>query len=106
MKRIVIAGFSVLLLSLSAIAAKAQTDSTPVQVRQLTPAQLVDFAYRGQIDGIPGFQRFVRARYQADELVQQAAEAGAIAPETVEDGQYINAVRSQLRGFRPHRFND
>lgn len=106
MKRIVIAGLSVLVVSLSAVTAKAETETTATHTRQISPAQLVDSAYRGQIEGIPGYRQFVRARYQADELVQLAVESGELAPEALENQRYLNAVKSQLRGFRPHRFND
>ena len=52
MKRIVIAGLSVLVVSLSAVTAKAETETTATHTRQISPAQLVDSAYRGQIEGI------------------------------------------------------
>lgn len=93
-------------LSLGLALSPATARANAATGHQLTPAQLVNLAYRGEIEGIPGYQRFVNNRYRASEVVELAIAAGNIPAETLEDERYLNAVRSQLRGFRPHRFND
>ncbi|MEM9164156.1 MAG: hypothetical protein AAGC54_13945 [Cyanobacteria bacterium P01_F01_bin.4] len=103
---------TVLLLSTLATIARAETvikvspgsQATTKQGFRLSPSQLVDTAYRGQIEGIPGYRRFIRADYRPRELVQLAIEAGSLPPETLDNSRYLNSVSLHLRSFRPNRF--
>ncbi|MEO0459060.1 MAG: hypothetical protein AAF152_21110 [Cyanobacteria bacterium P01_A01_bin.114] len=87
------------------LSAIAPTLATTKQAFRLTPSQLVDTAYRGQIEGIPGYRQFIRADYRPRELTQLAIDAGRLPPETIDDSRYLNSVALQLRSFRPSRFN-
>ncbi|MEM9908391.1 MAG: hypothetical protein AAF921_25545 [Cyanobacteria bacterium P01_D01_bin.44] len=109
MEQILFAGLTSLLLLTPATFMGAEVTSglsqvATKQIFRLTPSQLVDAAYRGQIEGIPGYRRFIRADYRPRELVQLAIDSGSLPPDTLDDPRYLNSVRVHLRSFRPNRF--
>ncbi|MBE9170335.1 hypothetical protein IQ238_23375 [Pleurocapsales cyanobacterium LEGE 06147] len=70
---------------------------------------LVNSAYRGELQaqGIPSYSQLVRdygtGQVTAEDLVEAAIEADMVSPETIEDEEYLNAVRVQLDALRPTR---
>lgn len=110
MKRLMIGGLSVLLLSaVTAPATMAQITendggitNSEYGARQTEPFTLVTSAYRGRFkeQGIPSYGDFISAyqtrRFDAESLVQAAVEAGQLPPQTLDDEGYINAVRLSL----------
>lgn len=114
MKRILVAGLSVLMLSaLVAPAAKAETQiEQKVTIAQeavtrntttkLSPNNLVSLAYRGAFrdQGIPGYARLQSGRVTAESLVKAAIEAGRLSPEVLEDQRYLNIVETFLMGLK------
>jgi hypothetical protein len=109
MKRILVAGLSVLMLSgLIAPGANAQTQieqktsvtqeaSTGNTTPRLSPNSLVTLAYRGEFrdQGISG-----TGRVRAESLVKVAIEAGRLSPEVLEDERYLNIVDTFLMGLK------
>jgi len=73
-------------------------DSPPV-----TPSALVSQGYRGLLDNMPGYTRFVseyqRGHTTAEDLVQAAIAAGRLEPSSLEDAGYLAAVEMQLEGL-------
>lgn len=113
MKGILLAGLSVLMMSVSVPAAFAETHtaqkSTIAQstvnsqsVRQLSPKELVTMAERGAFRdrGIPSHGRLADAaatrRITAMDLVKAAIAAEELSPETVNNTRYLNAVANFL----------
>jgi hypothetical protein len=80
------------------------TEATPL-TQNLTPFQLVNLAYEGglQAQGIPSYRQLENAysqnRVNATTLVDAAVEGRYVPAGTVDDGNYINAVRLQLRSI-------
>ncbi|MCU0536411.1 MAG: hypothetical protein MUD14_21190 [Hydrococcus sp. Prado102] len=109
MKRILVAGLSVLMLSgLIAPSANAQTQieqktaitqetATRSATTRLSPNTLVTLAYRGAFrdQGIS-----VTGRVNAESLVKAAIEAGRLSPEVLEDERYLNIVDTFLMGLK------
>lgn len=112
MKGILLAGLSVLMMSVSAPAAFAEThiaqkDATAQPTvdsraaRQLSPKELVTMAERGASDrGIPSHGRLADAaasrRITAPDLVKAAIAAEQLSPEALNDTRYLNAVANFL----------
>jgi hypothetical protein len=109
MKRVLVAGLSVLMLSgLIAPGANAQTQieqKTAVTqetanrnaTTRLSPNNLVSLAYRGEFreQGISG-----TGQVSAESLVKAAIEAGRLSPEVLEDEGYLNVVDVFLMGLK------
>lgn len=109
MKRILVTGLSVLMLSgLVAPAAKAesqieqkvtvaQEEVTRNATTQLSPRNLVSLAYRGEFrdQGVS-----VKGRVNAESLVKAAIEAGRLSPEVLEDERYLNVVDAFLMNLK------
>jgi hypothetical protein len=110
-KRILLAGLSVLMMSTTAPAvaethtvqngAIAQATENKA-VRQLSPKELVTMAERGEFreQGIPSHGRLADAaatrRITATDLVKVAIAAEKLSPETMNDTRYLNAVANFL----------
>ncbi len=106
MKRLIIAGLSV--LSLTAIATPsfagefvALKNNSGI-TRELSPVNLVDLGYQGyfQEQGIPSAGSFVikanSGQISAQDLVRSAVEKGRLSPEKLNDLGYLNIVQSEL----------
>jgi hypothetical protein len=112
MKRLVLGGLSVLLMSV-AIAPSVKAESMAVNAadagtsiaRKTTPFNLVHLAQRGYFapQGIPSYGTLLSAyrsgQISARDLVKSAVDANRIPPEVLNDRGYINAVESQLEGL-------
>ena len=105
MKRTLFLSLSALALSLttapafaSGIAAvNSQSDNSIVEI---TPFNLVRRGYQGSLEGIENAGSFVRAanagRITAKDLVEVAIADGRLAPETINDREYLRNVTSHL----------
>lgn len=78
----------------------AKPEVLPVRAA-LTPNQLVNEAYNGRIEGIPGYITFrneaLRGDIEAEDLVAAAIAEGRLTTVQLEDGGYLNAVTANLR---------
>lgn len=114
MKRLIIGGLSVLLLStVTAPATMAQVTTendggitnSEYEASLTDPFTLVTSAYRGEFkeQGIPSYGQFMSAyetrSIDAEDLVQAAVEAGDLPPQALNDEGYINAVRLSLNAL-------
>ena len=110
MKRTVFATLSALTLTL--VAAPAFADEVVAikqnslnNVRQIAPVDLVSRSYQGSFtnQGIPSFGVFAKAansgRVTAEDLVEVGIASGRLAPETINDRDYLSSVDFQLRNF-------
>lgn len=119
MKSKILAGWASLMLLAAPAAAHAQstvpqplvpTATTPL-VQNLTPFHLVNLAYEGGLEtqGIPSYGQLENAYAQnqvnANTLVAAAVQGRYVPASTVNDGNYINAVRLQLRSLAPDTSN-
>ncbi|MCL1467602.1 hypothetical protein [Argonema galeatum] len=116
MKRLIISGLSVLLLSaVTAPAVRSQstdnnrsTSSSPstTSTFELEPFNLVFMAYQGyfQEQGIPSAEGLIFAyrtgTVSAEDLVQSAVKANRLPSAIMADDEYLNAVEVQLRSLR------
>jgi hypothetical protein len=117
MKRALIAGLSVMMLSSLAIFPvnaessvtqnpnSSQTEATGNASYQISPRDLVVQAHRGTFSsqGIPGYSQLRNAynagKVSAESLVKTAIDAGRLAPEVSSDKGYIRAVDVQLKNM-------
>lgn len=114
MKRSLIAGLSMLLVSAIAIPAKAEPNApTAVNpyvagsdvVKQLNPAELATLASRGYLkaQGIPSYSilssQYELGQVTAKDIVEAGVKANRIAATVLEDSGYINAVDWHLRSM-------
>lgn len=114
MKRLIISGLSLLLMSV-VIAPAARSQETPsdptVQntsssINPSTPFNLAYQAYRGDFveQGIPSYIALVTAyangQIRAEDLVKSAIAANRLPQEVLSNQGYINAVDDQLRDFQ------
>jgi hypothetical protein len=112
MKRFMLAGFSILLVSAtttSAVTAEttatnsAALGSAPDYLNsQITPFNLVSLAYRGYLrsQGIPSYSLFLSAyrmgSIRAEDIVSSAVEANRLPADALTDRDYLKAVETQL----------
>lgn len=111
MKRTLFVTLSALALSLTtapAFANEIAATNTSVQTNsivEINPFDLVTRSYQGYFSdrGIPSNGSFVGAvnsrKVTSQDLVQAAIASGRLAPETLEDRAYLNAVTSHLRNL-------
>ena len=68
-----------------------------------TPHTLVQAAYNGRLDGIPGFARLQRAAalgdIRAEDVIQAAIARGRLTDAQLDDRGFRNAVDANLRGL-------
>ncbi|MCY6493513.1 hypothetical protein [Leptolyngbya sp. GGD] len=120
MKRSLIAGLSILLLSaVTATAAHAETridqelsmiQLVPSQVlnNMLTPSDLANLAYRGYLrdQGISSYSQLIydykAGRVHAKDIVQAAIVTNRLPASTLNDRGYLNAVNLQISGIDSH----
>ncbi|MFL9458632.1 MULTISPECIES: hypothetical protein [Nostocales] len=115
MKGFIISSLSALVLtavSTSAVHAQqtaynpAVSENASSNVARITPVDLVNAAYRGQLEnqGIPSYNDFhlaYRARQiNAYALVKSAIQSNLLPSLVLNDQSYINAVATQLDVFR------
>jgi hypothetical protein len=112
MKRTLLAGLSVLMLSALVSPAANATPQVEQIAKQsietsntgsyISPNTLVSSAYRGEFrdQGIPGYARLQSGRVSAESLVKAAIEAGRLSPEVLEDEGYLNVVEIKLMGLK------
>jgi hypothetical protein len=108
MKRLLLAGLSIVVLSFSvSTSARAQSQTqVTVQQKYVTPFELVGNAYQGeyQIYSIPGFGELVTdvesADVTAEDLVRAAIKSEDLSPEAINDREYINYVAQQLTALK------
>jgi hypothetical protein len=112
MKRFILGGISILLLSTVAVpAAQAQVtpEAPPENAEEIgmavTPFNLVFLAYQGffESEGIPKFNSLISAyqtgRLDVEDLVQVAIDMRRLSPDTLSDERYLTAVERQLRSL-------
>ncbi len=114
MKRFILAGLSVVLLSAAtAPTVKAETMAVNSNMRDriasssymLQPFNLVGLAYQGyfQEQGIPSYGAFLAAYHggsiNARDLVQSAIKNNRLPASALQDEDYLNAVETQLMFF-------
>lgn len=102
MKRLLMGGLSVLLLSAMAVCpARAREHD----VYRTEPFNLVFLGYQGFFErqGIPSNGAFLEAirshRVTAEDLVRGAIAQGKLPQETLEDEGYLNVLKLQLEDF-------
>lgn len=114
MKRLIVGSLSLLLISISTSVVRADTSAynpasggkTPSYIARLTPFNLVTLAYQGQFQdqGIPSYQDLILAyqakQISAEDIVRGAVKSKRLPSEALSDKGYLNAVRTQLDGFR------
>ena len=110
MKRTLFVGLSALALSLTAAPAfagetVALNRDSQSNIQQITPTNLVTRSYQGSFtnQGIPSYGVFVKeansGRVTAEDLVEVGIASGRLAPETINDRDYLSSVDFQLRNF-------
>ena len=108
MKRTLFLSLSALALSLTTAPAFANevaavNTQSVNNVVEITPFNLVRRGFQGSLEGIPSAGSFVRAantgRVTAQDLVEVAIADGRLAPETINDRQYLRNVTSHLRNL-------
>lgn len=109
MKQLETLGLTIALVALAAIPGMSQEDrpnpiavrdaSTVVQ-RQVSPFVLVNLARRGYFENFPNQVSLLQA--DATDLVEAGIEQGKVAPETLNDTGYLNAVAMHLRVMNSH----
>jgi hypothetical protein len=118
MKRLILAGLSVVLLSAAtATSVKAEPMATqPAMVGntsttitpQLEPFNLVGLAYQGYFreQGIPSYGAFMSAynagEIHARDLVQSAIKMNRLPASALQDEDYLNATEVELMFFNTH----
>ena len=117
MKRFILAGLSVVLLSAAtAPTVKAETMAVNSNMRDriasssymLQPFNLVGLAYQGYLrdQGVPSYGAFLSAYHggeiHARDLVQSAIKNNRLPASTLEDENYLNAVEIELMFFDTH----
>lgn len=116
MKRLIIGGLSVLVLSAftaPALRAESPADkpassssSSTTSTFELEPFNLVYMAYQGyfQEQGIPSAENLIfgyrTGTVTAEDLVQSAVKANRLPSAVMADDEYLNAVEVQLRSLR------
>lgn len=111
MKRTLFLSLSALALSFTTAPAFASeiaainTHSVSNNIVEITPFNLVRRGYQGSFkdQGIKSAGSFVRGvnlgRVTAEDLVNVAIADGRLAPETINDRQYLRSVTSHLRNL-------
>jgi hypothetical protein len=112
MKRLMLSGLSVLLLSaVAASAATAQvTPEAPPENAEtigmaVTPFRLVFLAYQGffESEGIPKFNDLITdyqtGRISAEDLVKVAIDMRRLPPDTINNDRYLSSVEQHFRSL-------
>lgn len=112
MERLLLATIGTILVATtatpSALANKTAANSNVTQnqvVKNITPFNLVSFAYRGEFknQGIPGYHSLLDAvrfgEISGKDLVKHGIDSGRLSPETINNSGYIQAVEYQLQGL-------
>jgi hypothetical protein len=116
MKRVLLAAFSLMLLSsIPTGSAIAQTQATlsynaamAQVIPQLTPSDLASFAYRGYFksQGISSYAALIQdhsaGKVTPRDIVQAAVNASRLPASTLDDRSYLNALDNQLRELNLH----
>ncbi|KST63245.1 hypothetical protein [Mastigocoleus testarum] len=70
-------------------------------VKNVTPFNLVIFAYRGQLKGVSGYHSLLNSiafkEVTGKDLVQRGIDNGRLSPETINNSDYIRAVEYKLQ---------
>lgn len=87
-----------------ALANKTAVNSRLTQnqvVRNITPFDLVSFAYRGQLKGVPGYISLLNAvkfnQISGKDLVKHGIDNGRLSPDTINNSAYIRTVEYKLQ---------
>lgn len=87
-----------------ALASKDIVDSKVGQsqvIKNITPVNLVDLAYRGKIKGVSGYHSLLESiahkKMTGKDLVQHGIDSGRLSPETINNSSYIKAVEYRLQ---------
>ena len=97
MKRFVLAGLSTLALSIA---------TSPAVQAETTPDELVNLAEQGylQEQGIPSYNSLNHAirfgQLNAEDLVEAAIAENRLAPEMLNDADYLSSVEFKLNNLR------
>ncbi|WP_017327393.1 hypothetical protein [Synechococcus sp. PCC 7336] len=103
MKRFILGGLSVLVLSAAVVPFATRTETARAIQTNVAPVTLVFLAKRGMLRerGIPGsgglLVGYRAGRVTEETLVQAGIDEGILAPETINDRRYLRIVRNQLR---------
>lgn len=113
MKILILGGFSFLLISATTtpmlraeIALINPTTNSTATRSQLSPFNLVHFAYRGYFrdQGIPGYNAFLSAydtgKISSKDIVQSAIKKERLSSEVLNDRGYLRAVEAQVESLR------
>ncbi|WP_017327392.1 hypothetical protein [Synechococcus sp. PCC 7336] len=101
MKRFILGGLSILVLSAAVVPFATRTETVEAAEANVSPVTLVFLAERGMLDDIDGSSDLLvgyrSGRISEETLVRSAIDKGMLAPETISDRQYLRTVRNQLR---------
>ena len=86
------------------LASKEIVDSKVEQnqiIKDITPVNLVDLAYRGQIKGVSGYHSLLESiahkKMTGKDLVQHGIDSGRLSPDTINNSKYIKGVEYNLQ---------
>jgi hypothetical protein len=107
MERFILSSLSVMLIyAMNSPAVRAETPTMNLSASHLIvevkPFNLVQLGYQGyfKTQGIPSNGAFISAihsgKVNANALIETAIAAGRLAPETLNNPSYVNAVENQL----------
>lgn len=101
--------FAATALAPAALANEVAANSTAARrvSSNYSPSTLVQAAFDGRLDGIPGFGQFQGAVTQreigAEDLIEVAIAQGRLTAAHLEDESFLNAVNGNLRSLRDAR---
>ncbi len=107
MTRLFLAAIGTILVSTAAIQ-PALANKTSVNnviqnqaVKNATPFQLVNLAYRGELKGLAGYNSLLNAikfgNIDGKDVVQYGIDSGRLSPETINNSGYIAVVEEKLQ---------
>lgn len=108
MTRLFLAAIGTILVSTAAIqpasANKTSVNSNVTQnqiVKNTTPFQLVNFAYRGQLKGLAGYNSLLNSlkfgNIDGKDVVQHGIDSGRLSSETINNSAYVAVVEQKLQ---------
>ncbi|MGD1909889.1 MAG: hypothetical protein ACFB2X_03200 [Rivularia sp. (in: cyanobacteria)] len=108
MVRLMVAAIGTILIgtttALPAFANETTGNSNVTQnktVTNVTPFKLVTFAYRGQLEGLSGYNSLLNAvkfgEIDGKDVVQYGIDSGRLSAETINNSKYIAVVDNKLQ---------
>ena len=108
MKRLFLVAIGTILVGTAAIqpaeANKVSANASVTQnqaIKNATPFQLVNLAYRGQLKGLDGYFSLLNelkfGNIDGKDVVQHGIDSGRLSPETINNSSYVATVEVKLQ---------